>query len=483
MRRIGTDHDLSGARRRTTRGAALSLALLFGGEVQAQGDAEAADAASVRWGWAARANMLRVARYRGRAFLHPVPVVSMGPAVFRARTSEWIPDPQGVRAEKLALARLGLIDEAVDLRQGLEASAAVTGGFYGLRERAIFVPDRRSALSGGWLARWTGWHDYIVLATEIHELTHALADQRFDLHSMFASLGRNEDAQLAFRSLVEGEAMMITEMLEHELRGRGGTAVDLLRRAGSSSRSIAPVRRRFHRLWSRAFTDEPSFIRDRRIFPYVEGLVFVARLTPRGKWSWVDYAFEFPPLSSEQILHPEKFWARPPDIPISIEFLVDTPWGNEWRLLKSNTLGEFGMRQLLGRALPTDTAEAAAAGWGGDTYMVFEHAQTAGRTAMVLATTWDTAEDAAEAARALAARYRTDGPAPAIPAGVQRPVALWSEPDGVCGIWRNEKDLWVFLGMPENLVAPVVKWGTATVKIERGLSWTHHPRAPRTREL
>ena len=80
----------------------------------------------------------------------------------------------------------------------------------------------------------------------------------------------------------------------------------------------------------------------------------------------VDDAYRNPPVSTEQILHPQKFRAEP-DHPTLVEF-GDLEPGEGWRELGQNVLGEFQIRVMLRR----QRGEVAAEGWDGDRYAVFE---------------------------------------------------------------------------------------------------------------
>ncbi|MCP4426960.1 MAG: hypothetical protein GY803_20920, partial [Chloroflexi bacterium] len=71
--------------------------------------------------------------------------------------------------------------------------------------------------------------------------------------------------------------------------------------------------------------------------------------------------------------------------------LTDT-LGAGWRLLDEDTLGEFYLRQYLGQQLDADSAVAAAEGWGGDRYAVYEN-EADGALVMALRLVWDTPED------------------------------------------------------------------------------------------
>ena len=60
----------------------------------------------------------------------------------------------------------------------------------------------------------------------------------------------------------------------------------------------------------------PPIISESMIFPYFKGMVFCAKLTNEGGWAAIDEVYRNPPLSTEQILHPEKYRAqtRLPDV-------------------------------------------------------------------------------------------------------------------------------------------------------------------------
>jgi len=57
--------------------------------------------------------------------------------------------------------------------------------------------------------------------------------------------------------------------------------------------------------------EAPVILSETMIFPYLRGLVFCARLTNDGGWQALNDAYRRPPLSTEQILHPENTWPSP----------------------------------------------------------------------------------------------------------------------------------------------------------------------------
>src|SRR3970282_2845449 len=84
----------------------------------------------------------------------------------------------------------------------------------------------------------------------------------------------------------------------------------------------------------------PPFVTRDASFPYTEGLNFVNALYARGRWALVNAAYTNLPESTEQILHPSKYFRG--DSP---EEMPDTPLDSVlregWRLLDNNSLGEW----------------------------------------------------------------------------------------------------------------------------------------------
>ena len=107
----------------------------------------------------------------------------------------------------------------------------------------------------------------------------------------------------------------------------------------------------------------------------------------------MDNAYLDPPLSTEQILHPERY---PADTPIWLEVPdLNVALGDEWREIDRNVLGEWYTQLMLNEHLPNEVAVEGAEGWGGDYYLAFYNNQT-DQGAMVLVTQWDAMHDVHE---------------------------------------------------------------------------------------
>ena len=120
------------------------------------------------------------------------------------------------------------------------------------------------------------------------------------------------------------------------------------------------------------FSDEiqpslPDTIDDLNRFPYRYGVEFVEALYEQGGWAAVEKAYENPPNTTEQIMHPEKYFAQEDAQPVEAPSIT-----GEWKLTKNERFGEYFILVMLDEWISTDDAEQAAEGWGGDTLTDYE---------------------------------------------------------------------------------------------------------------
>jgi hypothetical protein len=139
--------------------------------------------------------------------------------------------------------------------------------------------------------------------------------------------------------------------------------------------------------------DAPPVVRDHLIQPYMAGLALCRAVWARGGASALRDAWASPPESTEQVLHPERFFAR--EAPRRVAPRLSPPAG-AWQLAEG-TLGELLLRSLL-----EPGAESAAEGWGGDGWRLYD---VRSRTLMLWRSEWDSPADAREFQTALRARF------------------------------------------------------------------------------
>ncbi|HOO57601.1 MAG TPA: hypothetical protein PLN69_12310, partial [bacterium] len=247
-------------------------------------------------------------------------------------------------------------------------------------------------------AETPGWNSPLVLKTmetleanEIefvlaHQLGYALADQNYGLKKILSGGTRNSDAMLAAQAMAHGDAVLMT--LEHLVRNYG-VSIMMLPDVEAIVSQFLPLVTYIDRDW---FANAPESISRTLEFPEAKGLSFAIHLRKQGGFPLLNSAYESVPLSTEQVLHPEKFFEKR-DNPVEIVMPRIEKAVPESRLLYEDVLGEWGIRLLLSGWLGNaGEAARAAEGWGGDRFAVYEKAD--GGRVGVLITTWDSAGDA-----------------------------------------------------------------------------------------
>jgi hypothetical protein len=122
------------------------------------------------------------------------------------------------------------------------------------------------------------------------------------------------------------------------------------------------------------------------VFPYLRGQEFCAALFSRGGYDAITRAYEKPPSSTAQILHPEKFSGEQREEPVTIDWADLRVKGQP--PIADNVLGEMGIRILFTEWLDATAGEQASAGWRGDRYLCFENG-------LVWKTLWSSPQQAA----------------------------------------------------------------------------------------
>ncbi len=233
-----------------------------------------------------------------------------------------------------------------------------------------------------------------------HELTHALEDQSFHIDKWIKAARPNDDAELARDAVSEGSAMAAMvdyQMLDQKVGVRDLPDVTLLIRAGAVSEMDKDPN----------LGKAPPYIRDELLFPYLAGTGFTQQfLKAHTGWQDLHLIFQNPPVSTQQIMHPDLYLQG-----VKPEAVTLPEWKGvvpvDWKLLEENTMGEFGLQEVLRQFLDEKRADLLAPAWKGDRYATFEDAKK--EHPLVFRLTLDNADDAGEFfkeySEALAAKY------------------------------------------------------------------------------
>ena len=211
-----------------------------------------------------------------------------------------------------------------------------------------------------------------------HELTHALQDQHFNLKRFEKWPKGDADAELAAHALIEGDATLaMTQYLtKHPL-----IALAFIRTSQETS--------------TEQFMQAPRALRESLLFPYQEGSIWATQIHRRGGWAMVSKAFTRLPLSTEQILHPEKYVAYETPVKVTLPNLAPA-LGPGWRRIDNDVNGEWGYYLVLDQFLNNVMeSRRAAAGWGGDRFAIY-HGPRPSDVFLAQLTVWDTPADAKE---------------------------------------------------------------------------------------
>jgi hypothetical protein len=324
----------------------------------------------------------QVAGLRGLNPLTPVTIKLVDPAsmhqyLLDSFNADYLPSDR--ESDQKLYTTLGLLQPSQSLVQiELNVLDEPSLGLYDADQKVLYVVGTQGALL-----------DPDTLDTFAHEYARALQDQHYDLLKLNPKHAANSDRSSAINALIEGDASVIQalwarQFLTPQQQQSLGQSAD-----GSKLQQA------------------PDWVQADLLFPYVQGLNFAAAAIQQGNgYAGVNAAFQDPPASTAQILHPEKYFSHVQPVDVQLPDLSGT-LGTGWRSVDSNVLGELDVLNMLAAYTDRTTATQAAAGWAGDRWELLENN---GQDALVLRTSWDSAADTVAffkaESTALQARYK-----------------------------------------------------------------------------
>lgn len=361
-----------------------------------------------------------VEKLRGWTFKHPVRRERVNLDGVRSYIQHQIdatlPAPRRALLQAF-LRTAGLIPADCDLvATELKVLDQQVAGYYDPAAGTLFLVDRPEPMPA-----------FMQRAVLAHELTHALDDQYVGIDKLTRpEEARTEDADLVLASLGEGSA---TALMFHYLAGQMAAGkVNPLEAGAYFTREMARAK---------ALAEMPRYF-NAMFGSYMVGAAFLGKgdlpqvlRLPDDKGIGDNFraAWAKPPRSSEQILHPEKYWDEASrDEPVVIDDRVAEKWlaANGRHVVHRNTLGEL-LTALLTE--PRDSQKdvsklmtgmaawtnAGAMGWGGDRFYLLASGGSEADAQRdlrnlegVWVTAWDSSADRDEFVRALGAGYSPD---------------------------------------------------------------------------
>ncbi len=333
-----------------------------------------------------------VAELRGKAFRGEVRVEVADRALFlqyAAKRMDQLHGPERMELDQSVAHLSGMIPLEMDLEQViLSVLEEQVGGFYEPASDTFFV--------------MRGTDPELAPLIMAHELAHALDDQYHDLDGTDTRLANNSDALLAHHAVAEGSAQVVMSRWME---------------ANAAKIDQAALAKLQEGMQSEALQLAPPFVWKPMIALYNQGQAFLQRRASfglrldRASFDDLESAFTRLPSSTEQILHPVKYWdPERRDEPVAVEFRSESlPEG--WTAELEDTFGEMilallcepleerkGMRLSPLATLNLRYTNEPAAGWGGDRYA---YLRREGAEFLHLCTVWDDADEAEEFEQAL----------------------------------------------------------------------------------
>ncbi len=304
---------------------------------------------------------------------HPVPYGRMTKRQLRSFLTKRIKKtlkPEEIYADELSLKMFGLVPQDFNLRQStIDLLTEQAAAFYDYDEKKLFL------LEGSSVEEET--------TTLAHELSHALADQHFDLNKFMEGTSSNDDEDLAHSAVVEGQASWL--MIAYDLKQAGRPPVpteDALKAvedSGSSPDSDYPV-----------LKNAPLYIRRSLLFPYSEGTKFFAAVYKKMGKRAFSAVFADPPSDSAQIIHPDRYFAHErPTTPKLPSLAVN----KQTKEVAEGSVGEFDHEILLRQYVGEDGARELAPHLRGGQFRILKQSKH-GEPVFEYASQWDSEEAA-----------------------------------------------------------------------------------------
>lgn len=374
--------------------------------------------------------MVEAEEVRGLPFLTVPTVVILDEAEFSQRVADLIAedlDEEETAIDARYLTLLGMLPEGTDLYSlFIDLYSEQVAGFYDGDAEEMVVP----AAPEGFTA--------LQRITVVHELVHALTDQHFEFNDEYIELtdeGNGDDAA-ALLALIEGDAQRASFVYLE-----GFSPIEAIEAATEALTIDSSV-----------FESTPGWMQDDLLFPYEQGLNFTNALVGAGGLAGIDAAYGAPPITTEQVLNPDKYTSG--ELPLDLSPHAIALDG--WELYDEGSFGEWGLRLVLAESVPPGEATRAAAGWGNDRYTIYNRGDD---VAIVIHYIGDAERDAEELADALIAHA---GGA----MGGGSPVESGD------GLLYDQGDVYIFIDRVEDelfFIASTDKAAGATLRSQLGL--------------
>jgi hypothetical protein len=309
----------------------------------------------------------------GMPLKHPVPCDYITKEKINEFLNQRVKDvarPEDIRAEELTLKKFGLVPPDFDLAKNtVELLTEQAAAFYDYGKKKLFITG--SAPSDT--------QDPLLA----HELAHAIADQSYNLAKFIRQGRKSDDGSTARLAVMEGQATwLMSEFLARKMGKSLKNSPELVSRMSGMSDNAAgqyPV-----------FDNSPLYLRLTLVFPYTRGMLFQNAVYERdGQYGFAE-VFLKPPISTQQVMHPEKYFAG---VKPTQPKLPEPHLTKGYKSLVGGTLGELEHSVMLEQFVGNSRAAEISPHWRGCTVELREN-KNAARVVLLYAVEWDSEDSA-----------------------------------------------------------------------------------------
>ena len=312
-------------------------------------------------------------RISGMPLKHPVPCDYIDKQHIKEFLQKRVKDvakPEELRAEELTLKMFGLVPADFNLAENtVELLTEQAAAFYDYEKKKLFITDTTP-----------GATQEPVLA---HELAHAIADQNYHLGRFIKQGRKSDDGSAARMAVMEGQATwLMSEFLARRMKKSLKDSPGMVAAMSSmtdNNGSEFPV-----------FDKSPLYLRQTLVFPYTKGMLFQHAVFERDGQDGFAEVFRKPPSSTQQILHPDKYFSG---VKPTEPALPQPKLGKGFKGLVGGSLGELDHQVMLEQYSGKEVADELAPHWRGCEFQLVENPKEK-RVVLLYSVEWDT-EDAA----------------------------------------------------------------------------------------
>ncbi|RNL60580.1 hypothetical protein EFK50_19890 [Nocardioides marmoriginsengisoli] len=292
-----------------------------------------------------------VEKERRLTFKHPVEVRFLDAAAFEKTVKSEDKDLDKKERREIdevtSLFRaFGLIDGDVDLFEAFnDAYGSGTLAYYSFDDQRITVKGKELSLA--------------VRATLVHELTHALQDQRFDIGNRMDRLSKETES---------GKPTTAYDALEAIVEGDAERTADLYRKTLSAAdqKALAKAEEEDQGDAQKGLEKVPGVVVSLISAPYALGQALTEAVAEEDKDD-VDDLFRDPPTNDSVLVDPMAAATGDTDIAdVAVPGLEDGE-----KKFDSGQIGALTTYLMLAQRIPVLDALAATDGWDGDAFVAF----------------------------------------------------------------------------------------------------------------